>query len=173
MTRGLTRMLENVMPKVLVLFDSGDQRAEQLAELAAEGARKIRFTEVDLRVVGAEQAGGAKRKPLESSDAVDQYDGVIVVGSHQEPSAAIETLLAGHHHDFIDRVFAAVSESDTARQRLTELGGIVVGVAGGSTDVESTARKTGERVAKVAEWVRHALSHEHGHSHGAHSHHSH
>jgi hypothetical protein len=175
MTRDNTRMLENyVMPKVLVLFDSGDQRAAELAQLAAEGAKNIRFTEVDLRVVGIETvSGGTKRKQLESSESVIQYDGVVVVGSDREPSAAISALLAAHPRgEFVDRVFAAVSNADPS-QRLSALGGILVGMPAGSTDLEATARKTGERVAKVAEWVRHALGHEHGHSHDAHSQHRH
>jgi hypothetical protein len=163
-------MLENyVMPKVLVLFDSGDQRAERLAELAAEGAKNVRFTEVDVRVVGdGVPADDARRKRLESDDAVDQYDGVVVVGSDREPSAAINALLAGRSRsangEFVDRVFATVSDADTS-QRVSGLGGIVVGMRAGSADLETTARKTGERVAKVVGWVRHALSHEHHHTH--------
>lgn len=165
------------MPKVLVLFDSEDPRAERLAQSVAEGAKKVRFTEVDVRVVGTEAASdGAPRKPLESSDAVNQYDGVVVVGSDREPSVAIDLLLAAHpHSEFVDRVFATVSDAD-ASQRLTCLGGIVVGMRKETADLATTARKTGERVAKVAEWVRHALSHEHGdsQSHHGHSHqHSH
>ena len=166
------------MPKVLVLFDSGDQRAERLAELAAEGAKKVRFTEVDIRTVGSEAApDDARRKRLESGDVASQYDGVVIVGADREPSAAIDALLDGRSGEakgeFVDRVFAAVSETDTS-QRLIGLGGIVVGASAGLPDLETTARKTGERVAKVAEWVRHALSHEHGHSHHAHgSHHAH
>jgi len=162
------------MPKVLVLFDSGDQRADRLAELAADGAKKVRFTEVDIRVVGNESASNsARRKRLESGDTVDQYDGVVVVGSDQEPAAAIDALLATHDQNarsgFIDRVFAAVSDAGSSH-RLTELRGIVVGPLSGSTNAESTAGNIGERVAKVAEWVRHALSHEHGHGHSHHDH---
>jgi len=165
------------MPKVLVLFDSVDQRAERLAELAAEGAKKIRFTEVDLRQVGQPpSSNGASRKQLESTEALDEYDGVIFVGSDREPSAAIDALLAGHRRptegEFVDRVFAAVGEPDSS-QRLVGLGGIVVGTPAGSSDLDATARRTGERVARVAEWVRHALSHEHGHSHHAHGGHHH
>ena len=175
-------MLENyVMPKVLVLFDSADQRAERLAELTAEGAKRVRFTEVDIRAVGAEaSAVGAKRKRLESNEVVDQYDGVVFVGSDREPAAAIEALLAAHSPsnlgEFVNRVFAAVSQTNTSQQ-LAVLGGIIVGTPSGLHDLETNAGKTGERVAKVAEWVRHALSHEHGHvqSHHTHSgsHHSH
>src|SRR5690348_12178156 len=175
MTRDNTRMLENyVMPKVLVLFDSADQRADRLAELAAEGAKRVRFTEVDMRVVGNDSvANTARRKRLASGDAVDQYDGVVVVGSDQEPSAAIDALLAAHDQNtrggFIDRVFAAVSDASSSH-RLTELSGIVVGPPTGSTNAESMAGDIGERVAKVAERLRHALSHEHGHGHSHHAH---
>lgn len=173
MTRDNTRMLENyVMPKVLVLFDSGDHQAERLAALTAEGAKNVRFTEVDVRAVGDETAaGGATRKRLESSEAVDQYDGVVVVGSDRELSAAINALLAAHPRgEFVDCVFASVSHADTSQQ-LAALGGILVGMSDESTsDLEARARKIGQRVAKVAEWVRHALSHEHGHGQTPHTH---
>ena len=156
------------MPKVLVLFDSRDTRAERLADLAAEGAKNVRFTEVDVRVVGDDAAEtGTKWKRVESGDAVDQYDGVVLVGSDQENSGAIDWLLTklqrSANGEFVDRVFAAVYENESAGQRLSGTGGIVVGVAAGSADMETAARRTGERVAKVGEWVRHALSHQHRH----------
>ena len=164
------------MPKVLVLFDSGDQGAERLAESAAEGAKRVRFTEVDVRVVGADASTADGKRRLDSSETVEQYDGVVVVGSDREPSAAIDALLAGRRGSptgkFIDRVFAAVSGADI-NQRLSELGGIMIGVPAGSSDPAATARNIGERVAKVSEWVRHALSHEHGHSQHSHSQHQH
>ena len=176
MTRGLVRMLENeVMPKVLVLFDSADQRAAGFADLAAEGAKSVKFTEVDIRVVGDDASDGSNRRRLESAD-VSHYDGVVVAGSDRDISASIEAVLtkAGHSHgEFVDRVFAAVGEGTTIGRRLAELGGIVVGVRAGPADADQSARKTGERVAKVVEWVRHSLSHEHGHgtAHHAHGHH--
>ena len=154
------------MPKVLVLFDNRDQRAERLAELAIEGAKKIRFTEVDVRVISDDASSdGARRKRFEPADAVNQYDGVVIAGSDHEASAAIDALLAGRdgsaNGEFANHVFALVTEGEPAYQRLTALGGIVVTPPPGLTDAEQRARKMGERVAKVAEWVRHALSHEH------------
>ena len=151
------------MPKVLVLFDNRDQRAGDLAELAAEGAKKVRFTEVDVRVVGDGAMAAVRQTRFESGDAVDQYDGVVVVGSDRESSVAIEALRTGDPRsadgEFVNRVFAAVGGGDVSQQ-LSALGGIVVGARAGSNDLEATARKIGERVARVAEWVRHALSHE-------------
>ena len=165
------------MPKVLVLFDSADLHAARLADLAAEGAKRVKFTEVDVRVVGGQTSDGSNRRRLESGD-VGQYDGVVIAGSDRDISDSIEAVLskAGHSHgEFVDRVFAAVGEGTTIGKRLTELGGIVVGARAGSADAEQSARKTGERVAKVVEWVRHSLSHEHGHGNREHSghHHSH
>lgn len=73
MTRSLARMLEtDVMPTVLVLFDSEDQRADRLAEFVAQGARRVRFTEVDVRVAGDETSADAKRRRLESPEALEQ-----------------------------------------------------------------------------------------------------
>jgi hypothetical protein len=170
-------MLENyVMPKVLVLFDSGDEGAERLADWAAAGAKKVRFSEVDIRDVGnGSSSSGARLKRFEPGDGIEQYDGVVVVGWHREPLAAIDALRAGHpraNGEFVDRVFATLCAAHQG-QGVSDLGGIVIGAPPGSTDLEMTARKIGERVAKVGEWVRHALSHEHGHgdSHQAHAHH--
>ena len=153
------------MPRVLVVFDSEDERAERLAQSAAEGARRVRFTEVDVRVVGDESsAGDATRRRLEPTSDVDQYDGVIVVGSDRGISAPIDALLSRVEQsakgDFVDRVFAVVGGGSSTAQRLSAVGGIVVSVRGGVFDVETAARQIGERVAKVAGWVRHALSHQ-------------
>ena len=156
------------MPKVLVLFDSSDERAGRLADLAAEGAKSVRFTEVDIRAVGHEASAGTDRKRLESSEVADQYDGVVIAGSDRDIPAAIEEVLrkAGHSHGhFVDRVFASVGGGSAITKRVSELGGIAVGVRAGSADADQSATKTGERVAKVVEWVRHSLSHEHRHSH--------
>lgn len=182
MTRCLTRMLENDdMPKVLVLFDSADHGADRLAERAAEGVKSLRFSEVDVRFVSNDAADGQRWRRLESLDAVNQYDGVIIVGSDRETSAAIDSLLASLERsaegEFVDQVFAAVPAAGSTANRLSRLGGIAVGTRAGSADETTEAGKIGERVAKVAEWVRHALSHEHGHGHTnhahAHHHHSH
>ena len=164
------------MPTVLVLFDSRDDDADRLAVLAVDGAKSVRFTEVDVRTVGDEAL--AKRKRLDSSDGVAQYDGVIVIGSDRDVPPGIDALLGELERsgsgEFVDCVFAAIPAGGSAINRLSKLGGIVVGIRADSANDDATARKIGERVAKVAEWVRHALSHEHGHSHHAHSHqHSH
>ena len=164
------------MPKVLVLFDNADQNADGLAELVSAGAKTVRFTEVDVRVLG-EPSVSSRRRRLESADEIEQYDGVIVVGSDPGISPAFDSLLGALGRrgtaEFDDRVFAAVPASSATRQRLSDVGGIIVGVRAGAADAESEARKTGERVARVTEWVRHALSHEDGHGqpHHAHSHH--
>jgi len=168
-------MLENeAMPKVLVLFDSADRGADHLAEIAADGARSVRFTEVDVRVVSDGMASsGTRRRQLESADLVDQYDAVIIVGSNRETPIAIDSLLASLDRstqgDFVDKVFAAIPAGGPTANRLSATGAIAVGLRAGSPNQDAEARKTGERVAKVAEWVRHAISHEHGHSHSDHA----
>lgn len=161
------------MPKVLVLFDSADQRAARFADLAAEGAKSVRFTEVDIRVVGDGTPAGSNRRRLDSAEVADEYDGVVVASSDRDISASIEAALqkAGHSHgEFVDRVFAAVGDGTSAAQHLTDLGGIFVSVRRGANDADRAAKSTGERVAKVVEWVRHSLSHEHGHGKHEHSH---
>jgi hypothetical protein len=171
-------MLENnVMAKVLVLFDNRDHRGEQLAELAAQGAKRVRFAEVDVRAVGDDREDSMRRKHIESADEVAQYDGVIVAASDHDVPGAIDTLLAtlerSNERGFVDRVFGSIGGGNWLNQRLAAGGGIVIGTRSGAAEPEAQAGATGERVAKVAEWVRHALSHEHGHSHAHHAHSAH
>ena len=82
------------MPKVLVLFHSRTGNTAQLADAIAEGARSVRFTEVDLRrvedlapaaVIEADErwragrdALAAKYRTLASFEELAGYDGLVL-----------------------------------------------------------------------------------------------
>lgn len=204
------------MPKVLVLFHSRTGNTARLADAIADGARSVRFTEVDvLRLddLVADQAiaadGGApevhgwqpgSHRTLGAVDDLAGYD-ALILGSpscHGTMSAELKLLLdrAGslrRHGGLADRVGSAFTTVRTAHggaettlwsimAAMASLGMILVppgytdpamreegspygaaAVTGGGppTDADlAAARHQGARVARVAEWVRHAKGHE-------------
>ena len=162
------------MPKLIVLFYGAESPASSLAESAAHGAGHIRFTEVDLRAGAPHQAASETRHPLlESPAAVADYAAVILVC----PAAGaipdeLDRLLADLERmpdgAFQNTVFGVVGGDNTVLLgRLSRLGGIIVSEPRNPADPEPRARALGQRVAKVAGWVRHSLAHEEhaGHSH--------
>lgn len=165
------------MPKLLVLFYGAESPASTLAEAAADGATSVRFTEVDVRAGSARQPEAGRRfKALDSADQLKEYDGIVVsapaVGEvPTELDAMLDTLERHEAPDaFANTVFAVLGGENTVLLgRVSRLGGIIVSEARGVDDPETRARGTGKRAAKVVEWVRHALSHEHADSH-AHPH---
>jgi hypothetical protein len=141
------------VPKVIVLFSGGDDGSRQLADAAAERAKSIRFTEVDVRALGASAVAG--------------YDGVVIVGgaSHEPVIDAVlhDVAHAGEH------VVIGVVADGALPGRALRMSAIFV--TSGETEPAERAAAIGERVAKVAGWVRHGLGHEsegehdHGHHH--------
>jgi hypothetical protein len=156
-------MLENdVMPKVLVLVADDSDATKLLAACVGDGARAVRFTEVDVRAV-------------ESLDveALRDCTGVAIVGTAPRLSLSLTNLLdaceSGAASDFANTVFASVGfDGEVVLERIARLGGIIVSERRSELTPEERAKRVGKRVAKVAEWVRHALSHEHAHHHHAH-----
>lgn len=163
MTLQLTRMLEtDVMPKVLILVASEGDLSTSLARCASDGAKAVRFTEVDVRAVAGREL-----------ETLRDYDGIVIAGSGRELSPALTSLLdaceSGDASQFANTVFAPLGFDGTAVfERIVRLGGIIVADGRGDLAPDARATLVGKRVAKVAEWVRHALSHEHGHNHHAH-----
>jgi hypothetical protein len=150
------------MPKVLVLVADDDGVAAPLANTVGAAARAVRFTEVDIRGVFDQTV-----------ETLRVYDGVVIVGSGSQLPPALETLLDACERvdspGLENTVLATVGFSNTTiLERMTRLGGIVVTSRRGGLDPEAHAALVGGRVAKVAEWVRHALSHEHAHHQHAH-----
>jgi len=156
------------MPKLIVLFYGAETPAVALAEAAAEGAQRVRFTEVDVRAgAGHPETTVTRHERLDSATQIQDYDGVIVAcPAAGEPPAALTRMLdeieAEPEAVFADAVFG-VAGGDAAGilGRVARLGGVIVAESRGADDPEERARRLGERVATVAGWVRHARSHEH------------
>jgi hypothetical protein len=142
------------VPKVIVLFSGGDDGSRKLADAAADGARSIRFMEVDVRAFGSVPVAG--------------YDGVVVAGgATSEP--VIDTVLHAVAHAGANVVVGLVAEGPLP-ERAQRMNAIFV--TSDAKELGDRARSLGERVARVAAWVRHGLGHEedgqheHVHHHG-------
>ena len=67
------------MPNVIVLFFGADSATIALADGAAEGAKGVRFTELEIRSGSAEQSTISRRhRQLESASRIREFDGVIL-----------------------------------------------------------------------------------------------
>jgi hypothetical protein len=164
------------MPKVLVLFQSHSPDVVRLAEVVADGARSVRFSEVDLRRLPttdgarAPEASGRAHHPLRDADDIGQYDGLILAAD-----GAGETLVRtiGAFGGSLANKVGAVITPATGADRRTVLWAVLGAMADrgmilvpgpfdaeGATSDEST-RKVGTRVAEVVGWVTHARSHHH------------
>lgn len=213
------------MPKVLVLFHSRTGNTARIADAVAEGARSVRFTEVDVRrlddlapepVIEADERWRESREQLrrryrtfDDVNALAHYD-ALILGSptrHGVMSAELKLLLdqtgpLWSEGKLVDKVGAAFTSVQTPHgghettlwsimTPMANLGMIIVPpgytdpvmftagspygatastaeAAPGEADL-AVARHQGARVARVAEWVRHAKGHEAGH--GQHHHH--
>jgi hypothetical protein len=171
-----------IMPKLIVLFYGVESPASTLAEAAAEGAKRVRFAEVDVCAGSSHEAtSGRRHKLLTAAQQLRDYDGVIIVApSAGDIPSELDAVLTELEHThpvgaFANTVFAVVGgDNTTLLGRVSRLGGIIVSEPRGLDDPDVRARGTGTRAAKVVEWVRHALSHEHGaHEHGHEHHHGH
>jgi len=157
------------MPKVIVLFFGAESPAVTLAEAAAEGAKGIRFTEVDLRSGAPYQATTERRhKRLESPAQIQEYDGAILAcpagDLPADLSALLDELERSSPGTLTNTVFGIVCGEDTPlATRVMRLGGILVAEPPGAVGPEVRGLRLGARVATVAGWITHALSHEHRH----------
>ena len=210
------------MPKVLVLFYSRTGHTAALADAVAEGARSVRFTEVDVRraeelapaaVIDANAEWKASRdrlaaryRPLGDIEELTHYDGIILgaptrygVMAAELKNVIDQTGPLWNRGALVDKVGGAFTSVATPHgghettlwsimTPMANLGMILVppgytdpvmfrggspygatattgGAAGPTDDDLAAARHQGRRVATVAEWVRHAKSHEAAHHH--------
>lgn len=122
-------------------------------------------------------------RALESAESITAYDALIIVSAEGDESASaaltkiLEQSRLSDRGAFVDRIGsvfipeAGVTSRDTHEKRIVSLlipmmhlGMIIVPPALSDRPAHAEARSHGARVAKVAEWVRHAKSHEaHGH----------
>jgi hypothetical protein len=164
---------------VIVLTPAAGDKKTALVTAIVTGAENVRFMEVDVCEVGVrstsrDHVGGQQTDVDELLD----YDAVVFTsGGPGADNPLVELLRSAERHrpadGFSNIVFAVAGASDGALLSLVaNLGGIIVSPPRGIPDPEAHARALGHRVATVAEWVRHARSHEHGQAH-THSHHRH
>lgn len=207
------------MPKLLVLFYSRTGHTAQLADAIAEGARGVRFTEVDVRRIddlappsviegdaewkASRERLAAKYRTLGAVEELADYDGLVLGAPTRYGVMAAELKLvldqtgplwsAGRLVDKVGAAFTTVSTQHGGHETtlwsimtpMASLGMIIVppgysdpamfrggspygatattGAGGPGADDLAAARHQGKRVATVAEWVRHAKGHAHGH----------
>jgi hypothetical protein len=167
------------MPKLLVLFDPRSDDLAPLADAIAEGARQVRFAEVDVRrmaLATPESAPLAGHRALESADALATYDGIIV-GASSETSGSKTPIaaLSATTVSLVNRVGSAFTAGRAGADRrsvlwsvltpMSDRGMILVppALSESPSDELESAREQGKRVAEVIGWVTHARSHHHHH----------
>jgi len=182
------------MPKLLVLFQSRSADVVHLAETAAEGARSVRFAEVDLRIFPTADdshagvgAGVRTHRPLEQIQDMAPYDGLIlVVGRDAAAGDALARALGSFTGSLVNKVGTVLtpalgSERSavlwSALSPMADRGMILVPAAFTAEHAadDLATRDLGKRVAEVIGWVTHARSHHHHdqHHHDQSSHHHH
>ena len=154
------------MPKTLVLFHCRTGTTAALADAVAEGARTIRFSEVDVRCTGPFTGS---HRTLEGAGELAAYDAIILGAP---PGAELVSELkdlfdqAGPLSNKVGAAFTPASSEadallwsvmrDMARQRM------ILVPPTGATDA-AAATDLGRRVAEVTAWITHARSHQHSH----------
>lgn len=163
------------MPKLLVLIPARDAELAPLADAVAEGARSVRFAEVDVRSVGDAGDPPTSYKSLATTDDLGSYHGIIVgVAAGEGERQGLLGRLGSFDGSLTDKVgsaFTARSGVDraavlwSALSPMADRGMILVPLpflAGGDSDLDE-CRRIGKRVAEVVGWVTHAKSHHHHH----------
>jgi len=181
------------MPKLLVLFQSRSADVVHLAEAAAEGARSVRFAEVDLRHFPAADdsragvdAAARTHRPLEQVQDMAPYDGLIfVVGREPDAGHSLARALRSFAGSLVNKVGAVLTPAAGSERSATlwsvlspmaDRGMILVPAAFTAEQAvdDAATRDLGKRVAEVIGWVTHARSHHHHeHHHDDHSSHHH
>jgi hypothetical protein len=165
------------MPKILVLFAG---QPTTMVNAVADGARSVRFSEVELRRVDTPSPTAPDEQvnihqTLTGIDEIALYDAVVVAVSadgrvHPELSRLLagptETAPRSAWQNKVGAAFPAEPGESAvdvwpALATLGDIGMLVVAPYGGSADA---ARELGARVAQVVGWVTHARSHHH-HAH--------
>jgi hypothetical protein len=165
------------MPKLLVLFPARSAELVPLADAVVEGARSVRFAEVDVRTVGDAGDGATVRKPLASIDDITSYDGIVVgVPAGDEERKSLQETLARFDGSLSDKVGSAFTTGSGAGRAailwsaltpMADRGMILVPLPfsdEGASSAEA-CRRMGKRVADVIGWVTHARSHHQHHHH--------
>jgi hypothetical protein len=159
------------MPKLLVLVPARSVELAPLADAVAEGARSVRFAEVDVRSVGDADDAPTRYKPL---DDLGAYHGIIAgVAAGEGERQGLLGRLASFDGSLTDKVGSAFTAQSgdraavlwSALSPMADRGMILVPLPsseGGDSDLDA-CRRIGKRVAEVVGWVTHAKSHHHHH----------
>jgi len=165
------------MPKLLVLFPARSTELAPLADAVLEGARSVRFAEVEVRTFGDAGDDAATRKPLGGVDDLTSYDGIVVgVPAGDVEGQGPRELFARFDGGLTDKVGSAFTAGSgagraavlwSALSPMADRGMILVPLPfSDEGDANADAcRRMGKRVAEVVGWVTHARSHHHHHHH--------
>lgn len=165
------------MPKLLVLVSARSTELAPLADAVLEGARSVRFAEVDVRTFGDAGDATQNRKPLTGIDDLASYDGIVLgVPPGDEGGEAIRETLARFGGSLANKVGSAFTTGSgagrtavlwSALSPMADRDMILVPLAfSAEGDASAEAcRKMGKRVAEAVGWVTHARSHHHHHHH--------
>lgn len=163
------------MPKLLVVFPAHSTQLAPLADAVVEGARSVRFAEVDVRTFGEGGDAAASRKPLAAIDDLTSYDGLIVgVPAGDVEGQSLRDTLARFGGSLADKVGSTFTTGSgagraavlwSALSPMADRGMILVPLPFSDEDGSSAdaCRRMGKRVAEVVGWVTHARSHHHHH----------
>ena len=169
------------MPKLLILFHTRSTDVVPLAEAAADGARAVRFAEVDLRcldeggsaAMNAREASASRYRTLERIEDAAGYDGIILCASSREDAASLAAGVGQLDGSLENKVGSAVTTATgearsaalwAALTPVADRGMILVPVSFTEPgEPAESARRVGKRVAQVIGWVSHARSHHHHH----------
>jgi NAD(P)H dehydrogenase (quinone) len=180
------------MPKLLVLFQSRSPDVTALAEAVVEGARSVRFAEVDLRRLAVSDedphlpdTSGRSHRALERVEEIAAYDGlVLALSGDGDRGTTLTNAFESLGGSLVNKVGAAVTTAEGAGRSavlwsaltpMADRGMILVPMPFAEPTEAASARRLGKRVAEVIGWVTHARSHHHhDHHHGdqhTHDHH--
>jgi hypothetical protein len=163
------------MPKILVLSPASFAELAPLVDAVVEGARSVRFAEVDVRTFGEAGVISGSRTPLAGIDDLASYDGIVVGLSEAEAEGrGFRRILAGFDGSLTNKIgsaFTSRSGADradvlwSALSPMADRGMILVPLpfAEGADSNAEACRRMGKRVAEVVGWVAHARSHHHHH----------
>jgi hypothetical protein len=163
------------MPKTLILFQGSSDAVAAMADAVADGARAVRFAEVDVRrLAPAGDAGSSRHRNLGSADELAGYDG-LVLGTMAGAAVPEEVsrllgdaaelrrgggLTVSVGASFVAGASGAVA-ADARWTLLRALGQLGVVLVPPNGDDAEAAKKLGHRVAHVVSWITHARSHHH------------
>jgi hypothetical protein len=165
------------MPKLLVLVPARGTDLAPLADAVLEGARSVRFAEVDVRTLGDAADAAPGGKPLAGIDDLASYDGIVVgVPVGDVEGAGLRETFARFGGSLTNKVGSAFTTGSgaartavlwSALSHMADRGMILVPLPFSSEDDTSTdaCRQMGKQVAEVVGWVTHARSHHHHHDH--------